>query len=204
MLGLLCTLMAPLAAIPPDALSVSARMDAPSLEVGQTYTIQLDAEFAKGVSAADAGIPAPILQIDVPTSAELAGKVLATQDELRKNEFLQAPYERLLKELPARVEFKLTREPASNEHFALNVIAYLADDEGNSRFVRKRLTLPLAGSGEATPADPTTSTWGRGDTLQIGDRVEPFTLPRADGSKLSLDGYLGKKNIIVTTYRAHW
>jgi peroxiredoxin len=50
---------------------------------------------------------------------------------------------------------------------------------------------------------PTRSEWGQTQTLQIGDKAEKFALP-SKGSKVSLKKYLGKKNVIVNTYRAFW
>ena len=42
------------------------------------------------------------------------------------------------------------------------------------------------------------------DVLQIGDRADAFTLARADGTTISLADYKGKKNVLITTYRAFW
>ena len=64
--------------------------------------------------------------------------------------------------------------------------------------------LPLEPGATATEGSANESDWGKGDFLKIGDKAEPFELPRADGSTLSLGEYLGKKNVIVTTYRAFW
>ena len=58
---------------------------------------------------------------------------------------------------------------------------------------------------QASDVDPSTSDWGSGAaSLQIGDPADPFTLPRADGSTVSLADYHGKKHVLVTTYRAFW
>jgi hypothetical protein len=64
--------------------------------------------------------------------------------------------------------------------------------------------LPLKpyAKGKAVGAAP--STWGWHKSLQLGDPATPFTLPRADGTKVNLADYRGKKNVIVTTYRAFW
>ncbi len=48
------------------------------------------------------------------------------------------------------------------------------------------------------------SKWGKNQLLKIGDKAAAFMLPRADGEKVGLKQYRGKKNVIVTTYRAHW
>ena len=58
---------------------------------------------------------------------------------------------------------------------------------------------------DAVEVPATTSKWGVDEKLlQIGDKATDFVLPRADGSEVALEPYLGEKNIIVTTYRAHW
>lgn len=193
-----------LGAGPADSVSVSARMDADRLVVGQEYEIELGVSFADGTSASKAGVPAPILQIVVPPSAELVGKVLSTQEELSKNEFLQAPYERLLKDMPAKIRFKLLKQPGPEEEFGLTVVAYTSPGGDEAFFIRRRLVLPFSPRAVARVAEPTISTWSGNDTLHIGDRAVAFNLPKADGSKVSLEQYLGKTNIIVTTYRAHW
>lgn len=191
--------------IPDDAMTVSARIEAESLEVGSEYEIVLTLDRMDGVSVAEAGMPAPILQIKVPSSVKLSGQVLKDYKELARNEFLEAPFERLVVENPLRVPFILRREPNPDEHFVLNVLGYVtANGEDDCRFVRRTLKLPLAPGAVATAQPATTSDWGKTRTLQLGDRALPFTLPRADGTKLALRKYLKKKNIIVTTYRAHW
>ena len=192
------------AATPDNAFSVSARIDAETLEVGQEYEIVLEWKVGESYSTGDGGIPAPILQIEVPRTVRLTGKVLEGYRELSKNEFLQEPFERLIKESPVRIGFKLRRLPPEDARMALNVLAYVGGKSDGAWFVRRRLEIPLRPGAEATEISPTNSNWGKGKGLQIGDKATPFTLPRADGSQVSLRQYLGKKNVIVTTYRAHW
>ena len=105
----------------------------------------------------------------------------------------------------ARIGFKLRRRPSADDQFGLNILAYVGSKSGDeSWFVRRRLTLPLKPNATAVPASPDVSDWGKEDLLQIGEPAAAFSLPTADGSTVSLDQYLGKKNIIVTTYRAYW
>ena len=208
----ICLLALPLGLAPTaldDATSPDVRVNAylmtDSLEVGKRYELAVEIELADGVSLKDAGIPAPFLQIDVPASIELEGKVLTTYQELSRNEFVQAPYERLLEELPARVAFTLLTEPGANATIGLNVVGYVTAKDGTSSFLRKRLELPLEPGAAALEISKRASTWGvESALLQIGRPAADFTLPRADGSELSLSHYLGEKNILLVTYRAYW
>ncbi len=189
---------------PVEPVGITATIDATSLEVGVEYEIIIEI-YPGEASTRDAGIPAPFLQIDVPPSVKLSGRVLETYRELSDNEFLQKPYERLLKQLPARIGFQLVAQPGPEETIGLNVVAYLEGPSGEKTFLRRRLELPVAPGAEAVPGDATDSSWGTDETLlQIGDRAAPFELPRADGTMVALESYLGEKNIIVTTYRAYW
>ena len=190
--------------LPDEPIGITATLDATSLEVGVEYEIILEL-YPGEASTSEAGIPAPFLQIDVPPSVKLSGPVLETYTELSRNEFLQEPYERLLKQLPARIGFQLIAPPGPEETIGLNVIAYLEGPDGEKLFLRRRLELPLTPGAEAVAGDVNDSSWGTDETLlQIGDRAAPFELPRADGTIVALESYLGEKNIIVTTYRAFW
>ena len=61
-----------------EAIRVNAYVMAEELEVGKSYELAVEIELASGLSLTDAGIPAPVLQIDVPPSIQLEGKVLTT------------------------------------------------------------------------------------------------------------------------------
>lgn len=205
MISLICICVSLATAAPDEAFSVSARIDAGSLEVGNEYDIVIEWNVAEGLSPGGAGVPAPILQIDAPRVIQLSGKVLRDRRELSQNEFLQAPYERLLKDSPARIGFKLRKEPGSDVSIGLNILAYIGSEEsGEARFVRRRLELQIAPNASATDADPTNSKWGKNQFLKIGDKAAGFKLPRANGEKVTLKQYRGKKNVLVTAYRAHW
>lgn len=196
---LACTLSAE------EVLTVSARLEAEVLDLGGEYEIQLDITTKDGYSTSTAGIPGVILQIDVPPSVRLSGQVLKSYKDLRQNEFLQEPFERLIEETPARIGFKLVKRPATDEVIGLNVLAYVGLRSGEDAwFVRQRLALPLSANAEARVVSDPVSQWGQKKVLQIGDKAAAFSLPRADGSKVSLDQYVGEKTVIVTTYRAHW
>ncbi|MCH7870706.1 MAG: hypothetical protein IID33_03300 [Planctomycetes bacterium] len=191
--------------IPNDAFVVTATLAAETLEVGNEYAVEIEVKLKDGWSASDSGIPKPMLQIDAPKCIKLSGKVLKDFRELSRNEFLQEPYERLIKVGKSTVKFKLTRKPRANERIAMNVLAYLSDDtNGNAHYVRRRLLLPIEPNAVSEAGDATESTWGVVKTLQIGDKAKLFSLPQADGKRIKLRDYLGKKNILVTTYRAYW
>ena len=187
-----------------DAFSVRVKLDADKLEVGGKYELELFVEMAKGWSSSEAGMPAPILQIQAPSCVKLEGKVLQAKRDLSRNEYLLAPYERLIKENEAHVEFTLVAAPSADEHFALNVLAYVGGNDDEQRFVRKRIVVPITANASGSEVAVTSSDWGDHDTLEIGDKASVFSLPRADGTTLDLSSYLGKKNVIVTTYRAFW
>lgn len=194
-----------LSGVPENVVHVSAQVDADALSVGSEYKIVFDAHFKDGWSGGMAGIPAPFLQIEVPTSVELTGRVLKTYKELSRNEFIEEPFERLVRETPLEIGFKVIKEPDANEPFGLNFVSYASPASGDDAyFVRRRLSLPIAPNASAELVEPTRSNWGPEGLLQIGDKAAPFSLPRADGSKVSLGQYRGKKNVIVMTYRAHW
>lgn len=210
---MLCTIcLAALMALgeaPTDAMSVSASIDAKRLRRTGEYEIVLDIEIAEGWSATDSGVPNPILQIEVPKSARLSGRVIDSYKALSRNEFLMKPFERLVKPgtttIPFKVKKSIKKSTKTGESFGLSVLAYLkSPDDGKSYFVRRRVELPLAPKAVAVAGDPTNSKWGAEDTLHIGDKADDFSLPRADGSTRTLSEYLGEKNVIVTTYRAHW
>ena len=55
-----------------DHLSVSARIEAGKLIVGEEAKILVDVKLPEGLSASEAGIPAPLLQIQVPVVHRLS------------------------------------------------------------------------------------------------------------------------------------
>lgn len=189
--------------LPGDAFVVSMRIDAVALQPGKTYDIVVDVQVANGVSTSDAGVPAPVVQIKAPSSTRLVGTVLDTREKLSRNEFLMAPFELLAKEFPMRIPFELRENPGDDEHFSLNLLAFVRH-ENDDYFVRRRLELPLRPGASATLVEPTASDWGDSSVLTLGEPADSFSLPKADGTRVSLEQYRGKKNVVVTTYRAFW
>ncbi len=191
---------------PAEALTLKATLPAEHLAPGGRYEIILEVHSSPGWSASGAGVPAPLLQLDVPAAARLEGAVLTGPKELAGNEFLMAPFERQLKQHSTRIPFELLAPPPPMEGFGLNVMAYVSTPSGDDGFfIRRRLELPLAPGATAVEVDPNNSEWGPDrQLLQIGDVATDFNLPRADGSSVALNTFRGHKNVLVTTYRAHW
>jgi len=212
MKNLLCLpLLAPLLFLESSTRAVEdvpiyAFIAADSLEVGGEYELEIFVELPENAKTSESGAPAPFLQLDVPPSIELGGRYLKTYQELSQNEFLEEPYERLLEENPARIPFKLVAEPAEGEVLGFNVLAYVKPGgETPDYFMRRRFELLIEPGVEAAEVAATDSSWGVDERrLQLGDEAADFTLPRADGTTVALADYIGKKNIIVTTYRAFW
>ncbi len=203
---LACSLILFVSQPPGDVLSISATLEAEELSVGSKYEIVLKVKIKDGWSAAAAGVPAPLVQFDVPPSVELSGKVLTSQRELSRNEFMQAPFERLLKNEEEHIGFSLVQAPGAKEQIVLNIMAYVTQDPTvDSFFIRRRFTLDVKPRAQAVGVVGTQSDWGIDKhLLQVGDPAEVFSLPKAFDPPIGLGNYLGQKNIIVITYRAHW
>jgi hypothetical protein len=199
------TLAAAIAAGPADAsLTVSASMPDATLQSGGEHELVVNLTLGEGWSVKDAGIPKAFLQIDTPPSVEL--KVVEEQRKEARREFVGVPFEQLIGPGTSRIGFKLTGTPGADETIGLNIIAYVKrDGDDEAYFVRRRLELPMQGGAEARPGDIRNSDWGGEEAgLQIGDKADGFSLPRADGTTVSLSDYRGRKHVLVTTYRAFW
>ncbi|MCZ6834561.1 MAG: hypothetical protein O7G85_02190 [Planctomycetota bacterium] len=194
----------------PDApgqlpIKLSAQFAETELQVGEVHQIELTLNLPEGWSCTNSGMRSAMLQIEVPDCVTLSGKVLTEYRELSRNEFVQEPFEREIQAGTTTIEFTLTGEPTKGETISLNIVAYL-NQEGSDEhhFLRKRLELPVKAGSKAIEGDASDTSWGEHDTLLVGDKADTFTLPQYGGTEINLDDYLGKKNIIVTTYRAHW
>jgi len=200
----LLSLWLALQSMPSDALRVDARLGAPSgLDVGAGVTaaveVQVSDEWSQG------GRLAPVLQLELPRSVELLGDVLKDPARLAQNDFMRAPFERILKNGPNRIPGRIIAAPGDSDLIAMNVLVYVQGDQAKSgRLVRRRIELPLKAGAVARTVPADKAPWGDGSVLAVGDRAPDFELPRADGSKFKLSEVLGKKNIVLTTYRAFW
>ncbi len=203
--GYVMMCLLPVGQLPGGALAATATIPAESLEAGESYEIMLRVELGEGLSVSEAGVPKMLLQLDVPKGVKLLGREFKPQAELAKNEFLEEPYERLIEPGESAIGFKLTRAPKPNAQIGINLVAYSnAADSDDAHFIRRRLVLPVEGGAVSSRPSDASSKWGRNKTHRIGDKAVGFVLPGADGAKVSLKKYRGKKNVIVTTYRAHW
>ena len=206
---LLSTSLSALAALGAPAapeVEIGCFLELESMAVGSEGQLVLDV-LLEGVSAGKSGAPAPFIQLDVPDSIRLTGRHLKTHRELANNEFLQEPYEQLLEESPGFIPFEVVAAPKAGETIGINVLAYIrpGGDGSSDYFLRKRFEVPVELDGEGEEVAATNSNWGTDETLlQIGKKAPAFQLPTHDGGELDLGVHLGKKNVIVTTHRAHW
>lgn len=193
----------------PEVVQVSARMTTDKVTADLTRSFEVQLDVADGWTIAEAGHERAFLQIDVPLSVTLAGKVLETHRDLARNGFMAAPYERQIDPGATRVEFTVTARPGVEDRLGLNIMAYVSRTGGGDPFFfRHRLELPLSAAAVAEDGDAANSAWGPDgqgtDGLRIGARADEVALPRADGSVVKLSDYAGEKNVILTTYRAFW
>ena len=184
------------------AFTLAGTMPLGPLETGKEISVPMEFMITQGFSVSEAGLPGAVLQIDVPEGVELVGKVLSDRESAR-NQFLRAPYERLLKSGTNELKFKLTATPADDAAIHLNVLGYASKDD-ERMFVRQRYALPLKSGASLKKVDVSPSNWGDDTSLQLGDTVPNYEIPQADGTVIKLADYVGKSNIILTTYRAFW
>lgn len=191
---------------PDDVLKVETSIPAESFTVGETYVMRLTITPAADFVTNGAGLAKSILQLDVPDSIELVGRVLTDPRELARNGFLQAPYARLVDDGDSEIEFVVKSEPAPTDRIGVNVLAYVQNESTEDvYFIRRRIDLPVVPESRGSAnVMATRSTWGIGERLNIGDTIEPLTLPRADGSELAFEDAFGDGPVVVITYRAFW
>ena len=190
-----------------DALNVTARIAEAPAGPGALGSVTVTLEASDGWSITNAGLPGAVLQLDLPDGLTLAGDILTDHRALARNGFLHAPFERMVQLGDTSVEFSIDKDGSfDNGALGINVVAYMRhNDAATAHFVRKRFELNIEPNAAATTVDSANTSWGDDRSgLQVGDKAKPFTLPRADGTNVDLNNYLGKKNIIVTTYRAFW
>ncbi len=184
---------------PPVTLSVSM-----PATIDGVVQMSVSVEIGDGWSASAAGIPNPLLQLEPGNGAKLEGKVLEGRAQAR-NEYLFAPYERMIEPGVTNIPLQVAGD---GETIGVNFVAYVRKEgEDKAYFVRRRVDLPLIAGSTASSSSPASrSSWGPpgATVLSIGDKAPDFEVPRADGSTLRLSDYLGKHDVIITTYRAHW
>ena len=204
-----------LAAALAGGVTFQARMPAEEMAVGGEYAIAVEAApggaitpvFSWEAGGERGGLRRPILQLDVPGCVELIGSVpdpLRTPGDFQLD-FLRYPWGRRLMEPAEQVRFRLVSEPGPDDAVGLNLVVYPGtlgvDSAEDSGFERLRADLPLRAGASAAGAPSRRSDWGPGDLVQIGDEAPDFTLPKADGSELTLSQFRGHKNVLLVTYR---
>jgi hypothetical protein len=191
---------------PPDTLSAGARLaESDQIAKGAKNRLVVESKVKSDWDGSAAAIPNVIVQVKAPPSVKLLGDRETDVRKLSKAEFLRLPDERLTSDGETAFPFEFVGEPKPNERFEINLLAYVTNPkESDVWFVRKRIALPLAAGATSNAIDAGDSSWGVDDELQLGDPAPTMTLPRLDGDPLDLEKYIGKKNVVITTYRAHW
>lgn len=193
-------------AVPPDeAVQVAARLIAEDLSPGSAGTVVVELDLADGVSASAAGLPAALLQLDVPAGLVLDGPFLDSLGERARNDHLHHPYERALEGGRAEVGFRVAEEGlAEDARLGLVVTGYVTTSD-DAFFLRRRLELPLRPDARARPGDDGDSAWGPDEQLlRLGQRAPAVSLPGPDGTTVDLAAHLGQRNLLLVTYRAFW
>ncbi|MCA9254894.1 MAG: hypothetical protein KDA33_04625 [Phycisphaerales bacterium] len=196
---------ASIASAPPaETLRASARLEG-SLAEGATARLVVRIDVNEGWTLGDAGLPNAVIQVDAPACARVVGERARDAKALSKSGFLRLPEERMADGAETAFEFRLNSAPGADDSFGINVLAYVSPPDGaDAWFVRQRIAIPLRKDARSTPANAVTSRWSGDDGLQLGEKPELMKLPRADGSLVDLGEHLGRKNIVITTYRAFW
>ncbi len=168
------------------------------------FTLRVD--LAEGWTIPPGKVSQPIVQLQVPESVDLDGRRPTTTAELAQNEYLRAPFERLVEVgEETEISFSMFEDAAPGDAIRINVLVYATPGgEDATRLLRARYELPLQAGATARAIDPVPATWGEGDEYEPGDLVEGFALPRADGTEVDLDAILGRSAVVITTYRAFW
>lgn len=200
-----------------DDFPVHATLTASELEVGGRYSFEvavelggdINVEFPWSTAYRLQGERRPILLIDAPDCVRLEGAppdVLDTPDDFQVS-YLHFPFGRRMLTKQVTVEFELIAEPGPDDTLGINVVGYLGtmgtDTRDDSRFVRRRLELPLT-PGAQTRSDgrpAARSSWGEDRTLQIGDPFPALSLPDNEGRTVDLAEWVGKRSVLVTVYR---
>ena len=183
---------------PKDVVTFSASLSAERIEVGQTYTIDVVARPNPGYHLA--GPPVPLLlQMDVPASIEL------TPAKVKKGEHIRAPYEVTVEDGRRQVEFRVKSPLGPDDAVLINLVGYVETTAKDQAWlVRRRGRVAIRPGATLIPERADRNDWHDTANLTIGARAVPFKLPDKDGRIYDLEQHLGRKNIILITYRAFW
>lgn len=189
---------------PDDVLRARAHIDG-RIERGSTAQLVVEIDVKDGWSIDKAGVTNAIVQAEVPDCVRLVGERAKTIKALARAGFIRGPEEQLAESSRTVFPFEVTSDCGQSDQFAINVLGYVSPPDGaDAWFVRRRLMVAVADKAISHEADASTSNWGVGRELQLGEKAPLMALPRADGTMVDLDQQLGKKNIVITTYRAYW
>ncbi len=196
-----------------DQVSIAIRIAASPTDA-MPESASLRVQLTKGASSSASGIPGFIVQLDPPPGLRLLGKPVVEFEELRDNEFLMEPWERLVTEELTEIGFAVEDGFDPESTLGIIVVGYVANGDKEA-FLRRRYELKIAQGAAATLGDATDSSWGPFDELAadkrpllIGDKAPGFTAPKleADGSLegSSLKEATQASPLVIATYRGHW
>lgn len=196
-----------------DQVSIEVAIAASPKDVNpESATLRI--RIGKGASSTDAGIPGFIVQLDPPKGLRLLGDPVVEFEELRDNEFLMEPWERLVTEESTEIGFKVEAGFDPSSTLGINVVGYVTSGDKGA-LLRRRFELRIENGAVAALGDPTDSSWGPFENvapekrpLVIGDKAPGFTGPAlGDGGVLakgSLGDSLDAGPLVIATYRGHW
>ncbi len=172
---------------------------------GPDYSILIEFDLSADANRERIELTSPIVQLDVPESVRLNGPRRETHDHMRWSGFIEEPFEWLVEEGKVKVSFNLRKDVPPGTTIGLSFTAFVRIDDGaNDYFLRRRLELPVRANSKSIPGDARDSAWGENAARwRIGDVVRPFSLPRADGSRFDASEHLGKRRIVLVTYRGY-
>ena len=188
---------------PKDIVTFSASLPAERIEVGGTYTIDVIAEANEAKGYRLAGLtrkPVPfLLQMKVPASIEL------TPAKVQKGEHIRAPHEVPVENGRRQVEFRVKSPVGPDDAVVINLVGYVETAAKDQAWlVRRRGQVTIRPGATLIPEPADRNDWHDASNLTIGARAVPFKLPDKDGKIYDLEQDLGRKNIILITYRAFW
>jgi hypothetical protein len=196
-----------------DQVSIEVTIAAsPRDAIPESATLRI--QMGEGASSTDSGIPGFIVQLDPPKGLRLLGDPVVKFEELRDNEFLMEPWERLVTEESTQIGFAVEAGFDPSSTLGVNVVGYVASG-GKEAFLRRRFELKIENGAVAALGDPTNSSWGPFEDvapdkrpLVIGDKAPGFTGPMLGHEGTLAKGSLGESldrgPLIVATYRGHW
>ena len=203
MISILCLTLALGAAdaAPKDLVTFSATLGAGTIQVGQTYTVNVTAQVNSRSGYSLAGRrPIPmVLQMKAPASIEL------TQARVTRGEHLRPPYEVTVDDGRRAIRFRVKSAPKPGDALVINLVGYVESvDKKSAWMIRRRGTIEIKPGAKLVEEPATRSDWQESSTLAIGDDAAAFNLPDKDGKRHGLRKFKGKKNVLVITYRAFW